>query len=165
VQESDPRPSPGWYRDPYHPGSIRWFDGSVWTTHAAPDNTSRPDALVEAHHDKRSPEELRQQERFSKWDVAVVRRGEPAFNGGGGRAALDANRMIRLADRAGLNGPVNLARWLLGATIIVAVLAWADHRHRLMLSVVAAVLLVAAVVVEIRAIRERAYWRDAGRSG
>lgn len=28
---------PGWYRDRAAPGSIRWFDGTSWTAHVAPD--------------------------------------------------------------------------------------------------------------------------------
>ena len=27
---------PGWYPDPWFPGSVRWFDGNEWTEHAGP---------------------------------------------------------------------------------------------------------------------------------
>lgn len=33
---------PGWYRDRAAPGSIRWFDGTSWTAHVAPDPELAP---------------------------------------------------------------------------------------------------------------------------
>jgi len=27
---------PGWYRDPYAPQRVRWFDGQQWTQHSQP---------------------------------------------------------------------------------------------------------------------------------
>lgn len=27
-------PAPGWYRDPWYPGALRWWDGTGWTQHA-----------------------------------------------------------------------------------------------------------------------------------
>jgi len=36
-------PSPGWYRDPYAPAGLRWWDGRQWTQHAMqPDRTVPP---------------------------------------------------------------------------------------------------------------------------
>ena len=64
-----------------------------------------------------------------------------------------------------MNGPAHLARWLAALTVVLALLAWGDHRHRVLLVIMAALLFVAAVVVGIRQIRERAYWRRFGRSG
>jgi hypothetical protein len=29
-------PPPGWYRDPYAPAGLRWWDGRLWTQHARP---------------------------------------------------------------------------------------------------------------------------------
>lgn len=31
-----PSAAPGWYADPYVPGSLRYFDGAAWTGHVAP---------------------------------------------------------------------------------------------------------------------------------
>jgi hypothetical protein len=31
-----PSAAPGWYADPYVPGSVRYFDGTAWTGHVAP---------------------------------------------------------------------------------------------------------------------------------
>jgi hypothetical protein len=63
-------------------------------------------------------------------------------------------------ERPGTPGP-----WLAALTVVIALLAWGDNRHRVLLVIMAAVLFVAAVVVGIRQIRERAYWRRVGRSG
>lgn len=38
---------PGWYPNPTDPGSLRWFDGSVWTEHVAPGSEApAPSALT-----------------------------------------------------------------------------------------------------------------------
>ncbi|MBV9952699.1 MAG: DUF4328 domain-containing protein [Acidimicrobiia bacterium] len=40
----EPEVPPGWYPDPWYPGSVRYWDGTIWTTHAqAPGPTLRVD--------------------------------------------------------------------------------------------------------------------------
>lgn len=36
--------APGWYRDPHDASSYRWWDGTAWTHHVRPAETSQPDA-------------------------------------------------------------------------------------------------------------------------
>jgi hypothetical protein len=164
VPESASSPRAGWYPDPYRTGWVRWFDGTVWTTHAVAADQPSPDKVVEQNWQGETPEEMRQG-RFAKWDVDIPRGNEPSFNGGGGVGGLEANRAARASSRYGMNGPAHLARWLAALTVVIALLAWGDHRHRVLLVTVAAVLFVAAVVVGIRQTRERAYWRRVGESG
>ena len=164
VPESASSPHAGWYPDRYRTGWARWFDGTVWTTHAVSTDEPRPDQVVGQDWQGQTPEETRQ-DRFATWDVAIPREGEPAFNGGAGVGGLEADRAARVASRYGMNGPVHLARWLVALTVILALLAWGDHRHRVLSVIMAVALFVAAVVVAIRQMRERAHWRDVGRGG
>ena len=53
-----PSPPPGWYPDPYMAGGVRWFDGSVWTTHAVSSDAANPTATVQERFDPRSPKEM-----------------------------------------------------------------------------------------------------------
>ncbi len=39
-------PAPGWYADPEHPGSQRYWDGNAWTQHRAP--AAAPAIVVQA---------------------------------------------------------------------------------------------------------------------
>ena len=65
--------------------------------------------------------------------------------------------------RAGMRwGPVNAARWIGGLTLVLALCAWGDPAHRVLLAPAAAVGLVATVVAGIRGVRDRAYWRRVG---
>ncbi len=104
-------------------------------------------------------------DRFATWDIAIPRGNEPTFNGGGGVGGLEANRAARVASRYAMNGPAHLARWLAALSVVLALLAWGDHRHRVLLAIMATALFVAAGVVGIRQTRERAYWRRVGESG
>jgi Protein of unknown function (DUF2510) len=165
VTQDAPLPPPGWYPDPYRSDSVRWFDGTVWTTHAVPDGTASPDEMVESTWEGGSPEELREQERFPGQDLAVPSAGERPYDGGGGWQGLYANRIGRGAMRAGTRmGPVHATRWMVGLTAVLALLAWGDQRHRIVLAVLAGLGLVATLIVGIREARERAYWRKVGRT-
>ena len=158
-------PPPGWYPDPYGLHSVRWFDGTVWTTHAVAAETADPDQAVESTWTGGTPEELRAQERFPGSDLAVPRADERRYDGGGGWQGVYINRIVRGGMRAGTRmGPVHATRWIGGLTIVLALLAWGDQRHRIVLAVLAGVGLVAAVVVGIREARERAYWRKLGQT-
>ena len=67
--------------------------------------------------------------------------------------------------RAGVRwGPVHATRWVGGLTVVLALLAWGDQRHRTMLAVLAGIGLVATVIVGIREARELAYWRKVGQT-
>jgi hypothetical protein len=158
-------PPPGWYPDPYEPGSQRWFDGSEWTSHALPSDIPDPDRLVEQDWNGASSEELWKQEQFPSNDLSIPHEGEARYDGGGGWQGLYANRVGRGAMRAGMRwGPVQASRWLGGITLVLAFCAWGDPAQRVFLAPVAAVLLVATIVFSIREARERAYWRKAGGS-
>jgi hypothetical protein len=61
-------------------------------------------------------------------------------------------------------GPVSATRWLGGLTVLLALLAWGDHRHRVLLAAVAVPSLVGTVIVGIRGIRDRARWKELGNS-
>ncbi len=139
---------------------VRWFDGTEWTSHAVAADAPRRDQLVESDWQPLTDEQLRRQERFTDWDIDVPRGTEPRYSGGGGVGGWEANRLARLTMRAGSRGPVHASRWLIATTVVLALLAWGDHRHRGFLVVAAALFFVLAVVAEVRAIRERARWRE-----
>ena len=161
-----PQPGPGWYPDPYRKGWVRWFDGTAWTTHAVADSRSRPDQVVEDDWESPDPDERVRNERLpSVIDLDVPKGSEPAFNGGGGVGGLGVNRLSRLFMRAGPSGPASATRWLVGLTAVLALLAWGDQRHRVLLAIGASIALIATVVVGIRRSRDRARWRDVGRDG
>ncbi len=61
-------------------------------------------------------------------------------------------------------GPVRVSRWLVGLTVLLAFCAWGDPTHRWLLAPAAAVALVITVVFMVREAKERAYWRNVGRS-
>lgn len=48
MTEALPLPTAGWYPDGVTPGVIRWFDGTAWTEHTAPDPEARPVAPAPA---------------------------------------------------------------------------------------------------------------------
>jgi Flp pilus assembly protein TadB len=159
-------PPPGWYPDPYQPGWQRWFDGTVWTTHATAADTPHPDMVVESGWQGSTPEELRELERHPGRDMAVHRGGERTYDGGRGWQGLYVNRVGRGMMRAGTRwGPVHATRWVGGVALALALLAWGDQRHRIVLAALAAIALVVTVIVGIREARDRAYWRDVGRTG
>jgi hypothetical protein len=163
VTQDASLPPPGWYPDPYQAGRLRWFDGTVWTTHAVAADTPHPDEVVESRW--AAGTERRDQVRTPARDLSVPREGERPYDGGGGWQGLYANRAGRGVMRAGARwGPVHATRWVGGLTIVLVLLAWGDPRHRTLLAVLAAVALMATVVVGIRAARDRAYWRNAGRT-
>ena len=67
--------------------------------------------------------------------------------------------------RAGTRwGPVRSTRWMVVITALLALLAWGDSRHRVILAVATGIGLVATVVVSNHEKRQRAYWRDVGRT-
>ena len=143
---------------------VRWFDGTEWTPHAVSADEPRPDSVVETDWQPLTDEQLRRQEQFTEWDIDVPQGSEPRYNGGGGVGGWEANRLARLTMRAGGRGPVHASRWLIATTVVLVLLAWGDHRHRWWLGVAAGLFFVVAVVSEVRAIRERAHWRELGRS-
>jgi Flp pilus assembly protein TadB len=165
VPTDEPSPRAGWYPDPYGAGSLRWFDGTVWTIHDVSADAPRPDAVVESTWKGSAPEEMRERERFPASDLTIPRDGERAYDGGGGWQGLYANRVARGVTRAGTRwGPASATRWLAGLTLVLALLAWGDHRHRLLLVALAVPCLVGTVIVGIREIRERARWKELGKS-
>lgn len=144
---------------------MRWFDGSVWTIHAVPAETPHPDGVVESTWQGSTPAEMREQERFPASDLTVPRDRERAFDGGGGWQGLYANRVARGVMRSGTRwGPVSATRWLGGLTAILALLAWGDHRHRVLLAAAAVLCLVGTVIVGIRGVHDRARWKELGNS-
>jgi hypothetical protein len=164
VPESPLPPRSGWYRDPYRAGSIRWFDGSQWTTHAVASDQQDPDHVVEHDWKGPTPETTRQEEweeQFPKWDVAVARGDEPPFDGGGGVGGLEANRVARLATRYSsvVYHPIP---WLGALVVLLALLAWGDPAHRMPLIVAASVLFAVTIVAEMRAKAARAHWKRVG---
>ncbi len=141
-------PAPGWYEDPYQPGSWRWFDGAVWTTNSLAGDSPHGDRLV-GHG--------------SQTDVSLPRDGERPYDGGGGWQGLYANRVGRSIMRSGARwGPVRVVRWVATLTVVLALCAWGDTAHREILVPLAAVGLVATVVVGVRESRERAHWNEVG---
>jgi hypothetical protein len=48
--------------------------------------------------------------------------------------------------------------------VLLALLAWGDHRHRVLLAAAAVPCLVGTVIVGIRRVRERARWKELGNS-
>lgn len=145
---------------------MRWFDGTQGTVRAVPADQPAPDRLVELDWDGRSPEQKRRDEQFRSWDTSVAREGEQPYDGGGGANGVLANRLGRAVMRYGSrSGPANSVRWMAGLTIVLSLLAWGDHRHRLLLVVLAVPCLVATVIAELRRRRERSRWRELGRHG
>jgi hypothetical protein len=148
----------GWFPDPYDAQSVRWFDGSMWTTHAVPADQPRRDRVVAQHWDEgQAP----QQDRFPRWDPAIAQGTEPAFTGGGGVGGLHANRGARLSMRYGV-GLFHPVRILTLSVVILALLAWGDPAHRTLLIVAAAVMALVAIAAEVRAARSRASWKRLG---
>ena len=161
-----PRPPAGWYPDPYRPDSLRWFDGSVWTSQAVDTADGRPDRPLQSNPEGSSARDLRTVDRSARADLAVPCEGERPYDGGGGWQGVEANRIGRWTMRTGQQlGPAHASRWLGALAILLALLAWGDPQHRAVLAVVAVPLLVATVVVGIREARQRAYWRKVGDRG
>jgi hypothetical protein len=156
---------PGWYPDPYEQGKVRWFDGSVWTSHSVAANRPSPDTRIAESWDPRTSEEIREDSRYPAWDVAVARRGEPAVDGPGGAGGLHANRMARVAGRYGQSHLVNGTQWLGAITLVLALLAWGDAQHRVLLIVLAVPCCVATIVVGFRRRRDRTRFEELGRNG
>jgi hypothetical protein len=119
VPHDQQLPPAGWYTDPYQPGSVRRFDGSVWTSHALCAHVPDRDKVVEADWLRITADELPVHERFPGSDLAIPRGGEQAYDGGGGWQGLYANRVARDVMRAGNRwGPIRSARWLGGLTFV-----------------------------------------------
>jgi hypothetical protein len=159
---------PGWYRDPYAAGCVRWFDGSMWTTHAVRSTEQHPDHFVQRHHDERSSVDMRTDEskgQFPWWDTAVSQGSEPPFAGGGGARGFSLNQRARFATRLGqqIRGyPFRAAGWCLFLAVLLFLMAWSDTHHRTTLLVLGAVALVASLTLRVRTLRNRKHWKKVG---
>ncbi len=166
MPDGQPLPPAGCYPDPYQSGQIRWFDGSVWTSHAVDEDEIDPDRRVEAGWSDVRPEDRRWRRPFATRDLVVPRGSDdpagpsvPTGQNGGWNFRIFARRGVV----GSMGGPVNAARWLAAATVILLLLAWGDRERRWFLLGAGAACLVATVVVHVRASRERERWRQLGR--
>ncbi len=135
-------------------GGVRWFDGSVWTTHTVSSDAANPTATVQERFDPRSPEEMRRYEwegTFASWDTDLARRNEAPFGGGGGWQGLAVNREVRLASRISdnLRHPRIVLAFIFA--LVFAILAWGDRQHRVLFVVCGGVALVATEVTALAA--------------
>jgi hypothetical protein len=168
VDADDLPDRPGWYPDPYAAGSVRWFDGTVWTTHAVRSSEEHPDQVVQSHHDGRSQDEWRTEEwrqQFPWWDTAVQQGSEPAFSGGGGARGFGLNQAARFDTRLGSRiraYPIRAAGWCLVLAALLLVMAGFDPQHRIILVVLAGVALLTSLTLKARSIRSREHWKRVG---
>jgi hypothetical protein len=161
---------PGWYPDPYAAGSVRWFDGSMWTTHAVRSSEQHPDQVVQSHHDDTSPDERRTQEwrqQFPWWDTAVQQGSEPTFTGGGGARGFGLNQAARFDTRLGSRMrayPIRAAGWFLVLAVLLFVMAGFDAQHRIILVVLGGIALLTSLTLRARALRSQERWRRVGKA-
>jgi hypothetical protein len=168
VPKSTVPNQPGWYPDPYSAASVRWFDGSQWTTHAVPSASVHPDEVVERHADGRSPEERREEEwksQFPWWDTAIAQGTEPPYSGGGGARGYYINQLGRFDSRFGTrlrNWPVRTPGWTFALAGVLVLMALIDAPGRPLVIALAALSFLVSLWSKIKALRDRRHWKRVG---
>ena len=167
VAEGSPPTTPGWYPDPYHPNAQRWFDGTAWTLHAVGTDQANPDQIVEDQWRRPVGDEGSQQEwarGFSRWDTAIPRGTEPAFDFRGGLFGFTATRFARGADRYSATHP-GFRIWHVACLVPPALLLLAriDPAQRGDLEIGAVAVAAVCVLMGLASVSVHRHWNQVGR--
>ncbi len=151
------------------PNAQRWFDGTAWTVHAVGLEQANPDQIVEDQWPRTAAGDRSQQEwvkGFSRWDTAIPRGTEPAYDFRGGLGGFAATRWARGAARYSATHP-GFRTWHVACLVPPALLffAWIDPTQREDLEIGAVVVASVCLLIGLASVSVHRHWNQVGSQG